>query len=234
MKLCDDHGFAMSQPVFQAEHDTLQSALTALDRKTLEKRFACSSRLFASAWKELHLQCEGLGTPPSPAVLSYCGIAYASMAPSVFTQDEWTYVNTHLYILSAAYGLLRPLDALRPYRMEMAWKTPIDLTAFWKKKLAGFFDDEPVVNLASREYARALPDGIRRIDVRFFEEQQGRRKEKGVYVKIARGTMVRWMAENRVEFPEKLAAFDGLGYRFDPGASCETEYIFVRKVDDHD
>ena len=162
----------------------------------------------------------------TPAILSYSGIQYQYMAPHVFTDDQMKYIQEHLYILSGFYGLLRPLDAITPYRLEMQTKCPFSLYEFWKEDLAKQVD-EPILNLASEEYAKIIRKYKPLVDVRFIEENG---KEKGVYAKMARGAMVRYLAENKIEHIKDIASFNELDYVFDASQSTEKLYIFQKKL----
>ena len=132
-------------------------------------------------------------------------------------------------ILSGFYGLLRPFDGVTPYRLEMQAKLSVDgcrdLYQFWGDRLARQLAEETdlVIDLASKEYSRAvgphLPGSVRFAACVFGEWIDGRIVEKGTKCKMARGQMVRWMAENRVTDLDGLRAFDQLGYRFWGSAS---------------
>lgn len=234
MKVCEDHDFALSVPQFEKERDQLLAILMQTDPLQLQKDYRCSQKIFDEIYAVMHREYEGLPVPAGPAILSYEGIAFRYMAPAVFSEDEWAYINAHLRIVSGLYGLLRPLDAVQPYRLEMGQKKPVDLYAFWKGRIAKAIDDPVVVCLASREYAKAVAPYLPLIQVRFFEEDEsGKRSEKGVYAKMARGAMIRWMAENAVENPADLAGFDQLGYVYDAAASAADCYVFARKADAH-
>lgn len=175
----------------------------------------------------------------SPAAFSYVGIQYQSMAPEVLDQESLAWLQSHLWILSGLYGCVRPFDAVQPYRLEMGAKLAADgaknLYAFWGDALArvvcGYMDDETppktgaaahagtcVVNLASVEYAKAvlphLDQGSRCITCIFGEGlRAGKPVQRSTASKTARGSMVRWMAENRIEDPAELVRFD-VGYAF--------------------
>lgn len=174
----------------------------------------------------------------TPALLAYDGIQYKYMAPQVFETGYFDYVQRHVRILSGLYGVLRPLDAVAPYRLEMQARlcTPRgkNLYEFWGERLARqvLEGESLLIDLASDEYARAvrrhLPPGTRCIKCVFGQLSGEKVVEKGVYVKMARGAMVRWMAENSVHSPAQLSAFCEQGYRFCPARSSETEYVFLR------
>ena len=144
------------------------------------------------------------------------------MAPHVFTYDQLGYVAAHLRILSGFYGLLRPFDGVTPYRLEMGAKLSVggcrDLYEFWGGSLAETVcaESDCIINLASKEYSRCiekhLPSNVRFVTVVFGEHIGGKTVEKGTMCKMARGEMVRYLAENGAERPEALRAFDRLGY----------------------
>ena len=175
----------------------------------------------------------------TPAILAYEGIQYQYMAPGVFTQAELDYVQEHLRILSGFYGALRPLDGVTPYRLEMQAKLKIcdanDLYSYWGGSIAEklFEETDCILNLASKEYSlcvsRYLPPEKRFITCVFGEEKDGKIMEKGTMCKMARGEMVRYMAENQIEAPEDIQAFDRLDYRFDRARSDDRAYVFVRR-----
>lgn len=234
MKLCEDHDFSLSEPVFQAEHDELLKRMLGKSKTDLQKIYQCSAKTLDPVWENLMLQKQNLSLPKSPALLAYDGIAFQYMAPGVFSNEEWTYVNDHLRILSAMYGVLRPLDGIEPYRLEMQQKLDGSLYDFWGDKLHQELDDSIIINLASKEYSKAIAPYQKLIDVRFFEFDQGKYKEKGVYAKMARGAMVHWLAQNQIEDPHDLKNFDEMNYHFDAIRSSENLYVFVRKEDEHE
>lgn len=145
----------------------------------------------------------------------------------------------HLRILSGFYGVLRPFDAVSPYRLEMQAKLPTakgkNLYDFWGNSLGELLlqEDSVFVNLASEEYAKAvrplLREQARFVTCVFAEEPEpGKLVEKGVYVKMARGEMVRFAAETGAQSPEELCEFNRLGYSFDANLSGKDTYVFRR------
>ena len=179
----------------------------------------------------------------TPAILAYEGIQYQYMAPGVFTVEELDYVQEHLRILSGFYGVLRPFDGVRPYRLEMQAKLKtlkgMDLYQFWGNTLAAevFEETDCVVNLAPKEYSQCLsryvPSGARFITCVFGERKGGKIIEKGTMCKMARGEMVRYLAENRAEDPEQMRNFDRLQYHFSQEDSDEQTYTFIREDTQH-
>ena len=176
----------------------------------------------------------------TPAVLAYEGIAYQYMAPSVFEDGHYDYVQEHLRILSAFYGVLRAMDGVTPYRLEMQAKASIggkkDLYELWGNRLYEAVRDESrvIVNLASKEYSKCIEKYLvpedRYLTITFCEKSGDKLVTKGTYAKMARGEMVRYMAEHQIEDPVEIRNFDRLGYVFRGDLSSDKEYIFERLV----
>ena len=176
----------------------------------------------------------------TPAVLAYEGIAFQYMAPSVFEIQQFEYLQNHLRILSAFYGVLKPMDGVTPYRLEMQAKAEIEETTnlydYWGDRLyhSVIDDSRTIINLASKEYSkcieRYLSDKDNYITITFCELSGDKLVTKGTYAKMARGEMVRFMAENNIENPVDIQKFDRLGYIFRGDLSSETEYVFERKT----
>ena len=175
----------------------------------------------------------------TPALLAYEGIQYRYMSPGVFTESELEYVEEHLRILSGFYGVLRPFDGVRPYRLEMQAKLENrngkDLYTYWGNSISEsvFVETDCVINLASKEYSLCLsnhlPERARFITCVFGERRNGKIQEKGTLCKMARGEMVRYMAENQIRDPEHIRAFDRLGYRYSPADSDQQTYTFMKE-----
>jgi len=161
------------------------------------------------------------------------------MAPNVFSYDELEYVKDHLRILSAFYGVLCPTDGVTPYRLEMQAKAKInaskDLYDFWGKDLYDNVIDDSriIIDLASKEYSKCITKYIKPTDklinITFGEMENGKLVTKGVYAKMARGEMVRFMAINKIEDPEDLKAFNSLGYSYIEDLSSTDSFVFERK-----
>lgn len=174
----------------------------------------------------------------TPAVLAYEGLAYQYMAPAVFEDGHFEYVQEHLRILSAFYGVLRAMDGVVPYRLEMQAKAAIgtakDMYAYWGSRLYEAVRDESgiIINLASKEYARCIEKYLTvkdtYITIVFCEKAGDKLVTKGTYAKMARGEMVRYMAEHCIENPVEIKHFNRLGYSFRDDLSSDAEYVFER------
>lgn len=222
-------------PRFLSQTEQLMAAMRAMEPEELQALWKCNSSL--AKLNVERLRSMDLRRGLTPAVLSYEGLQYRYMAPGVMTSGQLGYLREHLRILSGFYGLLRPFDGVAPYRLEMQAKLPVgsakDLYAFWGGLLAKQLLEETdlVLNLASKEYARAvtpyLPQSMVVACV-FGEWVNGRIVEKGSMCKMARGQMVRWMAESAVEDLEGIRAFSALGYQFDVELSTGNRFVFIK------
>ena len=137
----------------------------------------------------------------------------------------------NMNILSGLYGVLKPFDGIIRYRLEMQ---SFDLYDFWKDKIYKEVKDDVIINLASKEYSKCiekyLNESDRYITITFCELLNGKLVTKGTYAKMARGEMVRFMAENDIENPDDIKKFDRLGYIFRSDLSSDSKYVFERKI----
>ena len=224
-----------SLPEFLDNTRELCAHLQGMDYEGLKKLWKCNDQI--AALNVERLRNMELEQSLTPAILAYEGIQYQYMAPGVFTDRELDYVQEHLRILSGFYGLLRPFDGVRPYRLEMQAKLAVngakDLYAYWGDELAKklFSETDCIINLASKEYSlcvsRYLPESVRFITCVFGEEKEGKVIEKGTMCKMARGEMLRYMAENNVQEPEQLKAFDRLRYKYSEKYSDKDNLVFI-------
>lgn len=223
-------------PVFLSKTKILLQELQNKDLPELKKLWKCSDKLAQTSFEQLwKIKLEGVLTP---AILAYDGIQYQHIAPAVFNDQELLYIQNHLRILSGFYGMVRPMDGVSPYRLEMQAKLAVqesrDLYDFWGDSIANelFSQTDTIINLASQEYSRCvsryLKEGIRMITCTFGEEIDEKVIEKGTLCKMARGEMVRFMAENQIEQPEKLREFSRMGYCFSEKYSDSTNYVFLK------
>ena len=223
-------------PGFLPETERLLAVLRTMPPKALQALWKCNDSI--AALNVERLSSMDLRRGLTPAVLSYEGIQYQYMAPGVFETEQYDFIQEHLRIVSGFYGLLRPFDGVTPYRLEMQAKLAVDgsqdLYAFWGDKLARRLAEETnfVLDLASKEYSRAvephLPKNVRLIRCTFGERQGSKIVEKGTMCKMARGQMVRWLAENNVTAPADIREFQDLGYHYDPAESGENHCVFVK------
>ncbi len=242
-------------PPFAHQTARLHQALLGVEREDgaagLQALWNVSDRLLTTCLDTLHefmpvLSDSDLADPDfarriSPAVMSYHGIQYQSMAPEVMDSAQLAWLQDHLWILSGLYGCVRPFHAVEPYRLEMGAKLAVDdardLYAFWSDKLARAIapagSNTTIVNLASVEYAKALLPNLAgdatAVTCLFGEAiRNGKPIQRSTASKKARGSMVRWMAENKVEDVSGLTAFD-VGYRHLPELSNKNTLVFLNE-----
>ncbi len=235
----DTDSFAVdSLPQFLGQAERLKAVLQTMSPKQLQSLWKCNDAI--AKLNVERLEHMDLRRSLTPAVIAYEGIQYRYMAPGVMETAHLDYLREHLRILSGFYGLLRPFDGVTPYRLEMQAQLKVggcrDLYQFWGDCLARQLAAETdfVLNLSSKEYSKAvkpyLPEGVRFLTCTFGEWKDGKVIEKGTQCKMARGQMVRWMAEHKMEDPENLRAFDQLGYRFHEDLSAANHYVFLKQM----
>ena len=226
-------------PEFIEKTTEIQSWLKSKSKEELKTIWKCNDKITEQNFNRLGNM--NLYQMLSTAVLSYEGIAFQYMAPSVFEDMQLEYVQNHLRILSAFYGALKPMDGVTPYRLEMQAKIRIgdakNLYEYWGDLLyrSVIDDSRIIINLASKEYSKCIEKYLtpqdRYISVTFCEASGDKMVTKGTYAKMARGEMVRFMAENNIENPVDIKKFDRLGYSFRSDLSSDTEYVFERKIE---
>ena len=176
------------------------------------------------------------------AAFAFNGDVYMGLKARELDRKALAWAQDHVRILSGLYGVLRPLDAIQPYRLEMGVRIKtrrgMSLYDFWGPQISQSLDaalagqkDRTVVNCASQEYFGAVDRGALKapvISCRFLEEQDGEARVLSFYAKKARGLMARYAIDNRIECAADLKAFDRDGYRFVPGLSTDDEFTFAR------
>ena len=231
---------AAGRPCFLDEAKRLLERIRELDFAQAKALWKCSDKLAKLNYERFAAMDPEHGA--TPAVLSYEGLQYQHLSPRVMTAESLRYIEEHVWILSGFYGALKPFDGVTPYRLEMGAGLEVDgcrnLYAFWGDKIyrAVTAGGDAVVNLASKEYAQAveayIKPGDRLITVEFGEIMPGeggrRVRQKGALAKMARGEMVRFMAENGITQPEGMKAFSQLGFWYKEEMSDESRMVFVR------
>lgn len=181
-------------------------------------------------------------TNAKQAVLAFNGDVYTGLDAASLSEDDLDFAQQHLRILSGLYGVLRPLDLMQAYRLEMGTKLANpngkDLYAFWGKQISQWLNqalaaqgDDILLNLASNEYFSAVKKSAlnaRIIDVEFRDLKNGQYKIISFYAKKARGLMARFVIEQRITQPEQLKAFNTQGYAYSDEHSSADKLVFLR------
>lgn len=234
----DNDSFAAEDlPVFIEQSEEILSWLRERSEPELKKLWNCNDNIVKQNIERIRNM--NLRENLTPALFAYEGIAYQHIAPKVFEYSQLEYVKKHLRILSAFYGILKPMDGVCSYRLEMQAKASVndfkDLYDLWGSRLYDALkdDDGIIINLASKEYSKCIekyltPDN-RYISVTFCDRSGDKLVSKATYAKMARGEMVRYMAEEYIQKPEQLHDFDRMGYHFREDLSSESEYVFERR-----
>ena len=173
------------------------------------------------------------------AIYMFQGDVYKGLDAETLDEQSVEFANKHIRILSGLYGVVKPLDLIQPYRLEMGTRLETergkDLYSFWGDRITNMLNEDPagntIVNLASNEYARAVNLNKVRgqwLDITFKQKKGEHYKVIGIHAKKARGLMARYIATNLVDQPDKLTAFKDEGYQFRDDLSSEREFVFTR------
>lgn len=239
MKIDRDSFPIQSKPQFLDKTRILERFLKSRSNEQLKDLWHASENVT----KQSILQLENMNLDErlTPAILAFSGIQYQYMAPDLFTQPALDYIQKNLRILSGFYGMLRPFDGVCPYRLELNTKMvgfrDYSLYHFWGSDIAEnlFQEDNIVIDLASKQYTRLvkpyLSQGRQLITVDFQELKNGKWKTVGVHAKMARGEMMRYIAEKQIKNPTDLQDFNDFEFQFEPDVSTKDHYVFRTEFD---
>lgn len=241
-------GLAATQPVFEGARGPSSELIGLLRQKSpqeiaqlmhLSDKLAALNVARYAAWA--HKASE---RNARPAALAFDGDVYGGLDAKTLTPAQLDWAQDHVVILSGLYGVLRPLDRLQPYRLEMG--TPLanrhgkDLYAFWGTRIADYLNERAaadrtpvVINLASQEYFRAVDRRTLRarvVDCQFEDWKNGQYKIISFYAKRARGLMARWAIRHKAATPKKLEGFDLDGYALAAEVSTPERLVFRRRA----
>lgn len=236
-------GVPVTQP--RLAEDTIELATVAKTQSAadLKRLMHISDKLADMNFERFQaFQLDNRSNSAKPAGLAFDGDVYWGLEADSLSDDALAYAQDHLRILSGLYGVLRPMDAIQPYRLEMGTKMKNgrgkSLYDFWGSRIAERLNDDlaghadtTVVNLASNEYFKAVDtDALGRtvIGAKFLNVKDGKSRSLMYYAKHARGSMARWIMENRVDRADGLKDFNADGYSLDAKASTDTELVFTR------
>lgn len=239
MEECQDCLPAGELPHYLDRTEIVYRELKNMAEAELKELFRANDRITHENY--LRYRSMDLSGALTPALLSYVGIQYQYMAPKLFSWNQWEYVKQHLRILSGFYGVLRPDDRVTPYRLEMQAKLRAegrkDLYEFWGERLYKRLEEEEggaavILNLASKEYSKAVepylaPD-VRFVTCVFGEVSGDKVKVKATEAKMARGEMVRWMAERGIGDVDGIREFGELGYCFTEELSDVNRFVYIK------
>ena len=227
-----------TKPRFAEEAASLARSAARLPQKRLRELMHISpalAKLNADRFRDF------AGAQERPALYAFAGDVYTGLDAATLDEAAVDYAQDHVRMLSGLYGLLRPLDLMRPYRLEMGTRwapRKTKLTDWWGDRIAKLLAEDveaegsgTILNLASQEYWAAadgkLPKSIRVVAIDFREGEA--QKFVSFHAKKARGMVARWLVEHRVDDIEGIKGFDSDGYAYDAAGSSDAQFRFVRK-----
>ncbi|WP_333661612.1 peroxide stress protein YaaA [Chishuiella changwenlii] len=241
MNLQTEAKWKATTPQFLGHSQEIMDVMKKMNATDLEKLMKISKEI-----AEMNVERNQLWRPKPlakqsiPAVFAFKGEVYRGLDAETLDENAIEYLNRNAFLLSGLYGILRPLDKIMLYRLEMGSKLDVNgsknLYGFWKKVLTPFFNSklkrgEFILNLASNEYVKVLDvDALKipTIDVEFQDYKNGELKKIMMYFKHARGAMARYCAVNNVQTLDEVKAFDVDGYRYDDNLSTKDKLVFTR------
>lgn len=228
-------------PHFEAEAVKNALEMSQFPPEELERLLRVNAKIAAANQLRYHDFCSE-DNRPMPAIGAYTGAVYKRILPKDFTAEDFLYAQEHLLITSFLYGLLRPLDGIKPYRLEGDVRLPgkggLTMFDYWKPLLTDYFiacikrQGGVLVNLASGEMKglfdwKRVEEEVRVITPDFQVWKGGGLKTIVIYAKMCRGEMVRFLIKNRIDRPEDLKAFSWEGFAFDEKGSTENHWLFT-------
>ena len=238
---------SLTQPVFHDDAMRLIKTARNLTLGDIQKLMHIShdlARLNRDRYKAF--EAEPLAEITRPAAFGFAGDTYLGLEAASLDEDELNWAQDHLRILSGLYGLLRPMDAIQPHRLEMGSKLKTrrgtSLYDFWGNQIAkalvaqaNELGTDTLINCASQEYFGAADTSalkLRVITPVFMDQKNGVPKIVSFFAKKARGSMARFIIQRRLSDPESIKDFDLGGYRFDKGMSEGDRWVFLRDYPD--
>ncbi|GAA0179680.1 YaaA family protein [Clostridium sediminicola] len=213
-------------PLFINNADKIVKEIQKLSKKELAAMMKIKGKILDKTYSDYDNYFNNCS---NHAISSYNGAVFKEINMEVLDKNDMVYAEKHLRILSALYGVLKPLDEIRPYRLDMNMKiTNMDLYKFWQKNMDDYFSGEDlIINLASREFSKLI--NLPMVTIEFKEEIDGKYKIVGTYAKKARGMMVNFLIKNKIEDYEKIKEFTMDKYKYNKELSLDKKIVFSRK-----
>lgn len=228
-------------PRFQKEASGIALQMSQFSVDELERLLRVNSKIAVENYKR-YQTFHGEGTPELPALLAYTGIVFKRLNAKDFSKDDFEYAQEHLRLTSFCYGLLRPLDAIRSYRLEGDVVLPElgsqTVFSYWQSRLTDVFIKDIkkaggiLCNLASDEMKglfnwKRVEKEVRVITPEFQVWKNGKLASIVIYIKMSRGEMTRFILKNKIENPEELKSFSWEGFEFNASLSDEKKFVFT-------
>lgn len=236
MNVSNDDVFLDSMPIFLDKTKLLMETLQAFSYEDLKNLLVCNDEIATLNFDRYKYM--DLYQSLSPAIFTYEGIQYKYLAPNTLSNDEFEYLNKHLKILSGFYGVLKPMDLVVPYRLEMQAKLKVNdfknLYQYWGDDLYNEVtkDSNIILNLASKEYSKAIEKYLSPKDTFitcvFGTLKDSKVRVKATEAKMARGLMVRYLAQNTIENIDDIKNFSDMSFKFSEEHSTSNEFVFLK------
>lgn len=236
----DPHIQEFTQPDFGSDVKTLVQAMKKKSAREIAELMDISENLAQlNEQRYKNFQKEFSFENSKQALLAFKGDVYTKIDVDNYSSQDFEFAQNHLRILSGLYGLLKPLDLIQPYRLEMGTRLETrkgkNLYEYWGTKIAKAINQaavgKPIINLASQEYFKAVDVKSLKskvITIHFKEFKNGKYQIVGFFAKQARGMMTNFAIKNKITDPEALKAFHDEGYEFSEPQSNSEEWVFVR------
>lgn len=230
-------------PFFQKEANEIALNMAQYTKEELEKRLKLSPKLAIESYNR-YQEFHSPESAPLQAILTYTGVVFQHIKPDDFTAEDFLFAHDHVRFVSICYGLLRPLDAIKPYRMEYTIRLPEfgtgNMYAFWKKRQTDLLIDEVnkaggiLLNLASMDVQPAfdwekVEKSVQVITPDFKVVKNGKAKTIVIYAKMARGEMTRYIIKNRITNPEEVKHFNWEGFHYIEQESDSKNWSFLQQ-----
>ena len=235
--------YDLSQPIFKKEITGIINKLKHYECDEIQKLMKISPKLSNDVFN-MHSEFESTkfdDTNSKPAIFTFNGDVYKSLDAHTLDKNTIEYAQNHLLTLSGLYGVIRPLDLIQAYRLEMGTKIKIQeivLYKYWQDKVTAKIDElisthsnKTIINLASNEYSQAVDKKILKanwLDIDFKEDKNGTFKTIGIHAKRARGLMSRYIMTNEINNTEDIKNFNVSGYEFNQSLSQSNHFCFTR------
>lgn len=217
----------MTRPLYEEKAIKLNKTLQRMSNKSIKAMMHIDGDLLSNTLNNIKAF---QSARPNHVIVTYTGLVFKYFDVDKYGQAEMAYLNSHLHILSAHYGLLRPYDGVRPYRLDMKMKpNNKDLYKYWQKEMDDYFDpEEVIIDLASTEFSKMIQGN--KVTVGFRDYKAGQYKNLATYAKMARGMLLHQMVLNKTDTIDALKALTFDAYSYNEGLSTDTLIIFSRNT----
>jgi cytoplasmic iron level regulating protein YaaA (DUF328/UPF0246 family) len=213
--------FKESDLLFEEKHRKLMKKLKRLKKADLKRIMKIDNELLDETNSNIK---NYESNKPFQAFYSFNGLVFKNLKRDSYKEEELLYIEKHVRILDAMYGVIKPSNMIKPYRLDMKMKIGVNLYEYWD--ISEYFKDEVVVNLASDEFSKKVNGKM--ITISFLQNKEGKFVNQATYSKMARGMMLDYMIEKKIEDINEMKKFDRDGYLFNRALSNSSLFVFTR------